>query len=179
MPLVESAAATAVFNALNAAQDYGSAGPAQIAQAQAQLQVIANAFAKCIPHLKTFGVAHTVDTCTVAGAVVPPGTPTAGAVTGSGARSGPGSVTGLVKGDALSGAGLAGAIQAVLESAISPIPGADVDGAKSELAKLANACAEFAPYVMANATITTTVTGVAITLGVNGPTTGTGQGPIA
>lgn len=172
--MVEAAAATAVFNALDAGQDYGDASPAQKAQARAQLQVLANGFAKCIPHLKA-GQANTNDTCTVAGAVVPPATPTAGAVTGTGV----GTVSGLVVGSALAYSGLAGAIQTVLEGGISPIPGADLAGAKAELAKLSNAVALFASYVMTNAQVNTTVTGVATTLGVNGPTTGTGTGTIA
>lgn len=173
MPLSESAAALAVFNSLDAAQDYGDAGPSQIAQARAQLQVIADAFAKCIPHLVSFGVVSTDDTCTVAGAVPGP-PPTAGTVTGTGT----GGVSGLTPGSALAATGLAGAIMAVLEAGVEVLPGADMDTARAQLAVLANACAKFADHVMDQGVVSTTVTGVATTLGVNGATTGDGTGSI-
>lgn len=175
MALVEVAAATAIFNVLDAGQDYGDAQPAQIAQARAALQNLANAFAKCIPHLVSFGVVSTSDTVTVTGAVPTPLPGTAGAVAGSGT----GTLGGLVQGSAGASTGLAGAIMAVLQAGLVPIPGADLAQAADQLALLADACAEFASYVMTNATVSTTVTGVATTLGVNGPSTGTGTGSVS
>jgi len=173
MPMVEAAAASLVFAKLDADQDYGSAGPAQVASARAQLQVIANAFAKCIPHLVSSGIVTTTDTVAVSGAA--PSPPTAGAVVGTGL----GQVGGLIQGDAEASVGLAGAVMGVLVAGQVFLPGADVPRARISLALLADACAEFAPYVMANAVVNTTVTGVATTLGANGPSSGTGTGAVA
>lgn len=171
MPMNEVLASDEIFSVLDAAQDYGDAGAPQIAEARAQLRVVANAFAKCIPHLMA-GTVSTTDTGVVAGAVVSP--PSPGTFTGTGS----GGVLGLVQGDALTGVGLAGAIMAVLHAGQTYLPGADVAAARAELAKLANACALFATYVMANALVSTTVTGPAITPGLNGPATGVGTGTV-
>lgn len=173
MPMNETLAADAVFAVLDAAQDYGDAGAPQIAQARAQLRVVADAFAKCIPHLIAQGTVSTTDTGVVAGAVVSP--PSPGTFTGTGS----GGILGLIQGDALTGVGLAGEIMAELHAGQEYLPGADVAAARAELAKLANACALFASYVMANATVSTTVTGPAITPGLNGPATGAGTGTVS
>lgn len=174
MPMIETAAALAIFNQLDAGTNYSGAQPAQVTQAKAQLQVIANAFAKCIPHLISSGLVSTNDTGAVAGAVAGP-TPTPGAFTGSGT----GTIGGLIKGDALTGVGLAGLIMAQLHAGTNYLPGADVTRARQQLALLANAVAHFATYVMANAQVITTVAGPAITPGLNGPSTGTGTGTVA
>ncbi len=158
--LIESAAALAVFNSLDASQDYGDAAPAQITQARGQLQAFANAVALCIPHLLT-GIVSTSVTATVSGAVTGP-PPTVGAVSGS--------ATGTIGG--LSKPVLQAAILAQL---VADSPAHD----PAQLDALADAIAEFAPYVMANAQVSTTDAGTAITPGVNGPTNGTGTGTIA
>lgn len=173
MPMVETAAALAIFNVLDVGTNYSGAQPAQIAQAKAQLQVLANAFAKCIPHLQT-GIANTNDTGAVTGAVTGP-TPTPGAFSGTGS----GQVVGLLQGDALTGVGLAGLIMTVLHAGTNYLPGADIARARQQLALLANSVAHFATYVMANAQVITTVVGPAITPGANGPSTGTGTGTVA
>lgn len=165
MPLSESTAAAAVMAVLSAG-DYGGAltGPAT-----AQLQAIADAFAKCIPHFVTNNTVSTTVTGAVAGAVTGP-PPTLGVFTGTGT----GSIGGLVKGSASGGTGLAGEIMAALQSASY---GGALDGvATSQLALLADACAVYADHVQANATVSTNVTGPSTTPGVNGPSTGTGGG---
>jgi hypothetical protein len=171
MPLIESVASNLIFLKLDAAQNYGDAGPEQIADAQSQLRTIADAFAKCIPHLVAGTVSTTIN-ATVTGAA--PSPPTAGAVAGSGV----GAVGGLVQGDAGASIGLAGAVVAVLVAGMTPLPGADLVRARLQLDVLANACAEFATYVMTNAVVNTTDVGVANTLGVNGATVGSGSGNI-
>src|SRR6185295_16105204 len=155
MAMSESAAAAAIFAKLDAAQDYGAAPPDAKVQAQAQLHTIADAFAKCIPHMQSSGTVSTNDTCSVTGAV--PAPPSAGVVAGSGA----GTVGGLVKGSAAAASGLAGAILAELKAGTTYLPGADAARADAQLGVIADACAEFATYVMAQATVTTNVVGVA------------------
>lgn len=170
MPVSEPTAASAVMAVLSAA-DYG--GPLTAA-ATAQLQVLANAFAKCISHYAANNTVSTTDTGTVTGAVPPPPPPgTPGVFNGTGS----GTIGGLVKGDALSGTGLAGEIMSVLQAGGygGPLTADAID----QLALLADACAEFAPYVMTNAQVSTTVSGPATTPGVNGPTTGNGTGSAA
>lgn len=171
MAMSESATSDAAFAVLDAAQDYGAAGAPQLASARAQLRVIANAIAKCIPHLVANGAVSTTDTGAVAGAVTVPA-PTAGAVTATGT----GTIGGLVQGSAGAATGLAGAILGVLEAGFS---GPDRLQARPGLAALADAFASFAPYVMSHAVVHTVVTGIATTLGANGPTTGTGTGSLS
>lgn len=164
MPVNESAAA-AVIKAELLAIDYG--GPLT-PEAQAIVENIGDACAKCIGHYAANNTVSTNITGVVTGAT--PAPPTVGVFNGTGM----GTVAGLIKGDALSGTGLAGEIMTVLE-------GADYGGtvtavARAQLALIADAVAVFADHVATNAVVSTTDTGPGTTPGVKGPTSGTGTG---
>lgn len=162
MPMNENTAATALEASL-LALDYGGV---LTPEATAVIQTMAGAFAKCIGHMIANNVISTSITGALAGAT--PSSP--GAFTGTGT----GSVAGLVKGDALSGTGLAGEIMAELESA--DFGGTLTAEARARLALLADAVAVFADHVQNNAQVSTTDTGTGLTPNVNGPATGTGSG---
>lgn len=165
MPMSEAIAATAIETTL-LAKDYG--GPLTPG-ATAMIQTMAAAFAKCIAHMISNNVVSTNITGALAGAT--PSSP--GAFTGTGT----GTVSGLLKGDALSGTGLAGEIMAELESA--DFGGTLTAEARAQLALLANAVAKFADHVQTNAQVSTTDTGAGLTPNVNGPANGTGTGNAA
>ena len=162
MPVIELTAAAAVKAVLLS----GDFGGAITAEADTLISAVADAFAKCIAH---YAAQNTVST-NVTGAITG-GTP---ASPGAFAGTGTGTIGGLVKGDALLGTGLAGEIMSELESASY---GGTITGvARTQMALLCNACAGFADYVMANATVSTTDVGVAASPNLNGASTGTGSG---
>ncbi len=163
MPVNETAAAATIAAELLAINYGGALTPS----ATAVINDLADAFAKCIGHYATNNQVSTDDTGTVAGAT--PATP--GIFTGTGS----GGISGLIKGSAGSGTGLAGEIMTVLESA--DYGGSLTATARAQLAVIADAVAVFADHVNANALVTVpSVTGPGITNNLNGPSTGTGTG---
>lgn len=162
MPMNEAAAASVIQAVLLSGEYGGVLTPA----AQALVQKVGSAAAKCIGHMILNNTVSTTVTGVVAGAT--PSTPGAFAGTGTG------TVGGLVRGSAAANTGLAGEI--VTELLSSDFGGAVTPAARLQLNALADAIAVFADYVMANATVTTTDAGAAVPVNLNGPSTGTGTG---
>ena len=168
---VNEASARAVIQAELLAINYGGAlTPA----ATAVIQNLAEAFAKCISHYASNNTVATDITGAVTGATPGP-PPTVGVFNGTGTGTGAiKGILGLIKGDALTGVGLAGEIMAVLE--VADLGGTLTATARAQLALIADAVAIFADYVNGNSLVSTTDSGAGTVPGFNGAATGTGTG---